>query len=237
MLVEMLYSFRDIVIGPHLDERRNTPRVRCNIPLSCQTPEGAMVCSLKDLSTTGARLFSDQKSRKNGVVILSPPKGMGEASKAVRGKVAWVRPNRGGYLLGIKFTTAPAGWVSTVLREMGLATAPPTQQRKFVRVPGDMNVKLQSQGIEKVVRLRDLSIGGALLSGREKLGRDQAVRITLPGESDIPELQLLAKACGCKKSPKLDGFDLSIKFTEMSAKQRKTLVKHLSYLVRRSLSQ
>ena len=61
MLVEMLYNFRDIVMGPHLDDRRSTPRVRCNIPVSCQTAEGAMVCTLKDLGTgpdgiTGAEL-------------------------------------------------------------------------------------------------------------------------------------------------------------------------------------
>lgn len=237
MLVEMLYNFRDIVMGPHLDDRRSTPRVRCNIPVSCQTAEGAMVCTLKDLSSSGARLFSDQKSAKHRVVALAPPKGMGDTSKAVKGKVAWVRPARGGYLIGIKFTASPSGWVATVLRELGLSTNPPTQQRKFVRVPGDMNVKLQVQGLDKVVRLRDLSIGGALLTGRERLSRDQAVRLTLPSEADLPELEILSIACGCKKSGTTDNFDVSVKFTELSPKQRKALVKHLSYLMRRSLAQ
>ena len=236
MLVEMLYNFRDIVIGPNLDERRSTPRARCNIPLSCQLKDGAIVCTLKDLSSTGARLYSDQKASKNRVVILSPPKGMGESSKPMKGRVAWSRPSRGGYLIGIKFTVAPTGWVHTVLRELGLSAAPPTSQRKFVRVPGDMNVKFQAQGIDKIVRLQDLGIGGALLTGRDKLGPGQVVRLTLPPEADLPELQLLAATCGCKKSAVPDNFDLSVKFSELTAKQRKILVKHLSYLMRRSLS-
>jgi hypothetical protein len=236
MLVEMLYNFRDIVMGPQTDERRDTPRARCNIPLACQTAEGALVCTLKDLSSTGARLFSDQKRRKNRIVILSPPKGMGQSSKSMKGKVAWVRPVRGGYMMGIRFTVPPGGWVSTVLRELGLSGGAPTQQRKFVRIPGNMNVKLQAQGLEKVVRLQDLSIGGALLTGRERLARDQVVRVTLPAESDLPALELLAVACGCKKSRLEDNFDLSVKFAELQPKQRKVLVRHLSYLIRRSMS-
>ncbi len=237
MLMEMLYNFRDIVMGPHLDERRDTPRARCNIPISCQTSDAALVCTLKDLSSTGARLFSDQKCRKNRMVILSPPKGMGESSKAIKGKIAWIRPTRGGYLMGVKFHSAASGWVHAVLRELGLSTHVPKQQRKFVRVPGDMNVKLQAQGFEKSVRLRDLSIGGALLTARERLAKDQTVRVTLPAESDVPELQLLSVACGCKKSQIADSFDVSIKFAELSDKQRKVLVKHLSLLMRRSLAQ
>lgn len=235
MLVEMLYNFRSIVMGPNLDERRSTPRVLCNIPLSCQTASGAMVCTLKDLSSTGARVFTDQKAGKNQVVILSPPKGMGDSSRAMKGKVAWCRPVNRGYLIGIKFTIAAGGWVSTVLRDLGLSSNPPSQQRKFVRVPSDYNVKLEVQGAERMVRLKDLSIGGALLSGRERLARDQAVRITIPSHLDLPELQILAIACNCKKSPKTDNFDLSLKFAALEEQQRRGLVKHLTFLMRSSL--
>lgn len=238
MLMEMLYNFRDIVMGPNLDERRTTPRARCNIPLSCQTAEGALVCTLKDLSSTGARLFSDQKCRKGCLIKLAPPKGMDESAKnVVRGKVAWTRPTRGGHLIGVKFETSASGWVRTVLRELGLGDTAPTTQRKFVRVPGDMNVKLQTQGFEKPVRLRDLSIGGALLTTRDRLGKDQVARLTLPAESDVAELQLSCLACGCKKSTQSESFEVSLKFAELTDKQRKLLVKHLSLLMRRSLSQ
>lgn len=236
MLIEMLYNFRDIVMGPHLDERRTTPRARCNIPLSCQTAEGAMVCTLKDLSATGARLVSDQKCRKGVVIKLSPPKGMDEGAKnVVKAKVAWVRPTRGSYMMGVKFESAAGGWVRNVLREIGLGAAPPTQQRKFVRVPGDIMVKLQAQGFEKTARLRDLGIGGALLNVRERIGKGESVRVTLPAESDVPELQIPCLACGCKKSA-AETFDLSLRFLDLPDKQRKVLVKHLSLLMRRSLA-
>jgi hypothetical protein len=62
------------------------------------------------------------------------------------------------------------------------------------------------------------------------------VRITLPAESDIPELELLSVACGCKKSPQADLFDISVKFGELSPAQKKLLTKHLSYLIRRSMA-
>lgn len=234
MLMEMLYHFRDIVIGPNLDERRSTPRARCNIPLSCQTADGALVCTLRDLSSSGARLLTDQKCRRGAIIKLSPPKGMDEGAKnVVKAKIAWVRPIRGAYMMGVKFDSAGGGWVRTVLREIGLSPGAPTQQRKFVRVPGDINVRLQAQGFEKTVRLRDLGIGGALLSGRDHVSKDQSARLTLPAEMDVPELQLPCIACGCKKSG--DSFDISVKFVEVPSKQRKVLVKHLSLLMRRSL--
>lgn len=236
MLAELLYSFRDIVVGPNLDERRTTARVRCSIPISCLTKQAALVCTLKDLSSTGARIFSDQKARKNTIVQLSPPKGMGGNSGPMKGKVAWVRPSQGGYLMGLKFQSGPTGWVSTVLREMGLSTSPPTQQRKHVRVPGEMNVKLQTQGFDKTVLLRDLSIGGALLTAKDQVADDQTVRLTIPAEADLPELVILSVACGCKKAHSGSGFDVSIRFPELSVKQKKILVKHLSYLIRRSMS-
>lgn len=237
MLVDMLYSVRDIVVGPHLDERRNTPRARCNIPLSCQTPDGALVCSLRDISVRGARLFSDQKPRKGTVIVLAPPKGMGDSTAPVKGKVAWVRPFQGGYLMGIKFQAGPAGWVAVVLPELGLSHHVPTQQRKYVRVPGDLKVKLRTQGFEKTLRLRDLSVGGALLTGRERVSVGQAVRLTLPSEADLPELEIVSATCDCNPSKVQGCFDISVKFAELQPKQKKALVKHLSYLLRRAAGQ
>ena len=234
MLVELLYGFRDIIVGPNLSERRVTPRAICNIHLSCQASDGATVCTLKDLSSTGARILSDRKFAKKRVLLLAPPKGMGESSKSVKTHVAWCRSTREGYLIGLRFPSNPNGWVLTVLRELGLTTHVPTQQRKFVRVPSDLNVKFQSQGFEKSVRLRDLSIGGALLGVRERVPDGEAVRLVLPAESDLPEIPLLGAACGCKPAP--HGYDLAIRFADLNDKQRKVLVKYLSYLMRRSLS-
>ncbi len=235
MFVELLYNFRDIITGPNLSERRITPRALCNIPLSCQASDGATLCTLKDLSSTGARILSDRKFARKRVLLLAPPKGMGESSKSVKTQVAWCRSTREGYLIGLRFpTSGPSGWILTLLRELGLTTQVPTQQRKFVRVPSDLNVKFQSQGFEKSVRLQDLSIGGALLRVRDKVPDGEAVRMILPAESDLPELPLLAVSCGCK--PSSSGYDLALKFADLNDKQRKVIVKYLSFLMRRSLA-
>lgn len=233
MLAELLYSFRDIVVGPNLDERRVTPRARCNIPLSCQASDGATICTLKDLSSTGARILCDRKFAKKRVLMLAPPKGMGNGSRSVKTQVAWCRSTRDGYLVGLRFSGSAGGWVLPVLKELGLSLTVPTTQRRFVRVPGDMNVKLQTQGFEKVVRMRDLSIGGALLVGRDQIANGQAVRLLLPAELDLPELQLLASTCGCRSCK--EGYELSLKFADINDKQKKILVKYLSYLMRRAL--
>lgn len=232
MLVELLHSFRDIVIGPNLDERRVTPRARCNIPLSCQASDGATICSLKDLSSTGARILSDRKFSRKRILLLAPPKGMGTNTRPIKTQVAWCRSTREGYMIGLRFQGAASGWALTVLKELGLSTSVPTTQRKFVRVPGDMKVKLQAQGFERVALLQDLSIGGALLICRDQLPKDEVVRLLLPAEMDLPGLQLLAAACGCR--PCENGYEISLKFADLADKQKKVLVKYLSYLMRRS---
>lgn len=233
MLAEIFYNFRDIIIGPNLDERRVTPRARCSIPLSAQTSDGATVCTLKDLSSTGARILSDKKFAKKRILMLAPPKGMGADARPVKTQVAWCRSTAEGHLVGLRFASGVGGWVLTVLKELGLSPTVPTTQRKFVRVPGDMNVKLQAHGFEKSVRLQDLSIGGALLVTREQLGCSLPVRLVLPAESDLPELQLAASVGGCR--PSKEGYELSVKFSEPNDKQKKLLVKYLSYLMRRAL--
>lgn len=165
--------------------------------------------------------------------MLAPPKGMGNGSRSVKTQVAWCRSTRDGYLVGLRFSGSAGGWVLPVLKELGLSLTVPTTQRRFVRVPGDMNVKLQTQGFEKVVRMRDLSIGGALLVGRDQIANGQAVRLLLPAELDLPELQLLASTCGCRSCK--EGYELSLKFADINDKQKKILVKYLSYLMRRAL--
>lgn len=232
MLAELLHSFRDIVIGPNLDERRVTPRARCNIALSCQASDGATVCSLKDLSSTGARILSDRKFSRKRILLLAPPKGMGANARPLKTQVAWCRSTREGYLVGLRFQGAASGWALTILRELGLSPSIPTTQRRFVRVPGDMKVKLQAQGFEKIVLLQDLSIGGALLVCRDQLPKAEAVRLLLPTEMDLPGLQLLAATCGCRSGE--NGYEISVKFADMTDKQKKVLVKYLSYLMRRS---
>lgn len=236
ILAELFYNFKDIVMGPNIDERRLIPRARCSIALSCQTPDGAIVCILKDLSTKGARILTDQNCRKGLPILLVAPKGSGEQAKAVKGKVAWSRSTRDGYLIGIQFNSPPDSWVTKVLRELGLTSTVPTQQRKFVRVPGDTVVEIFAQGFTKKANLRDLSIGGALVHGDDKFLADLPVRLTIPASAGVVELELSGRARTCRKQTNTSGYQTSIKFDVLSPSQRKQLVKHLSHLMRRSLS-
>lgn len=236
MLRELLYNFRDIVMGPHLDERRSIARARCSLSLSCQTPDGARVCILKDISVQGARLLTDQRWRRGLKVTIMPPKGMGGQEKGLKAKVAWARPVRGEYQVGLKFLSGPSGsWVSKILRELGLSTQIPRQRRKWIRVPGDVKIRYSAHGFDKSALLQDLSIGGALLTCNDRVSKNIPIRLSLPAGNDVPALDLPGKTCSCKKSEG-GAFDVSVEFDDLQPKQRKVLVKHLSDLMRRALS-
>lgn len=235
MLRELFYNFRDIVMGPHLDERRVIARARCSLSLSCHTPDGARVGILKDLSVQGARLLVDEKWRKGLPVTIMPPKGMTGEKKGIKAKVAWARPVHGEYQVGLKFTSQTSGsWVAKVLRELGLGTRIPTQRRKWIRVPGDQKITFSAHGFDKDALLQDLSIGGALITSKDRLAKGVPLRISLPAGADVPAMYLPGKTCSCKKTES-GAYELSIQFDDMSAKQKKILVRHLSELMTRAL--
>ncbi len=235
LLNELFYNFKDIVMGPNLDDRRLTARARCSIALSCQTPDGAIVCILKDLSVTGARILTDQNCRKGLPILLVAPKGSGEQAKAVKGQVAWSRLTRDGYLIGVQFGATQNSWVRNVLRELGLTSAVPTQQRKFVRVPGDIVIEICAPGFTKNANLRDLSIGGALIEGEDNFLTDLPLRLTFPAFSRVPKLEISGRVRSCKKRTEGSRYQTSIKFETLSPDQRKRLIKHLSQLMKHSL--
>lgn len=236
VLSELLYHFRDIVIGPHLDERRATARARCNLAVSCQTPSGARVGVLKDISVQGARLLTDEKWKKGTTVTLMPPKGLGGEKGGLKAAVAWSRPVHGEYQVGLKFRSQVKGtWVGKLLHELGLSSAIPRQRRQWIRVPSDTRVNYSAHGSQRDALLTDISVGGALISSKELLSRGAQVRLDIPASNEAPALTVTGRCCGCKKS-EAGAYDVSIQFDDLDAKQRKTLVKHLSELMRRALA-
>lgn len=236
MLADIIHSFKDIVFGPQLDERRNTARARSNFPLSCQTSKGALVARLRDLSESGARLLTDQRVGKGTVVILVPPKGMALDSKGTKAKVVWCRKIGADYQLGLKFQMKAErnDWVSELLRELGLRSTAPTQRRKHVRVTGKRSLTLTVRGTSHPAELEDLSAGGALLLVSERFALDTPVQLTINATAALPELQLVGKvkSCGSRKDGRVN---LSLSFEAPSAVEQKALAKHLSDLMRASL--
>jgi PilZ domain-containing protein len=232
MFWEILYNVRDFVVGPNIDERRQVPRARCEISLSCDTKRGARSCSLRDLSACGARLSTERRWRKGMKVQLMPPKGLDQHNgKGLDAVVMWSRPVLGQYQVGLKFANKANGtWVGDVLEELGLSSAIPEQRRVHVRFPGNYELKYIVHGAERKGILKNLSLGGALLCTKQKLTENTPIQIFLPEREQAPELHLIGTTCGGKESD-AGGFDVPIRFGVLRADQKKGLLKHLSELM------
>ena len=237
MFWEILYNVRDFVVGPNIDERRQVPRARCDISLSCQTKRGDRTCSLRDLSACGARLSTERRWRKGMKVQLMPPKGLdGKSGKGLDAVVMWSRPVLGQYQVGLKFENKAIGtWVGDVLEELGLSSAIPQQRRLHVRFPGNYELKYIVHGAERKGILRNLSLGGALLATKQKITDNTPIQIFLPEGEQTPELHLIGTTCGGKSSDS-GGFDVPVRFGVLRPEQKKGLLKHLTELMNQARS-
>jgi hypothetical protein len=230
MFMDLIYGVRDFFMGPSIDEKRLVVRVRCDVSVGCQTQQGGRVCALKDLSALGARLATDDNWRKGMKVQLMPPKGMEGENKPIKAVVMWSRPMSGKYQVGLKFQAkAQRTWVGVMLKELGLSTNIPKQQRKFIRFPSNYAVKYTVHGGEKAAVLKNLSMGGALLSTSSRLARDVPVQLYLPASKLAPALRVVGRVCGMKQLQ--SSFEIPIQFDSLSSEQEKGLLKHLKTLM------
>jgi PilZ domain-containing protein len=222
---------RDFFVGPAVDEKRQVVRVRCEMLLSCRTQEGARICTLNDLSCLGARLSTDASWRKGMKVQLMPPKSMEVDAKGVHAVVVWSRPRGGRHQVGIKFRAkAQNTWVGKLLKELGLSNSVPRQRRKYVRFPSNFAVKFTLHGAEKAAVLKNLSLGGALLSTSVRLNGNVPIQLFIPAAQLAPEVQLIGKVRGSKQLQS-GGFEVPIQFDGLNPEQEKGLLKHLKGLM------
>lgn len=238
MIQDLIANVKGLFVGPHLDERRGAARALCEIHISCQTRQGAILASLRDLSRDGARVLLDKKLSKGTVVLLVPPKGMGgQKAVAVKSKVMWSRKVAAGYQTGLLFNSPgqTGTWTTQLLRELGLSSSPPNQRRKFIRVPAGLGVKISVRGKKFDSKLEDLSLGGALVSSLQLQPPESPATLIIKAYSGIPEVELHGLVKSSKPNKKLGGYSLSIKFDSLTGPQRKILVKHLSELMKTTL--
>ena len=234
MLADLLSMVQSIVMKPNLEDNRSRPRARCHVPVSCQTPNGAVVCTLKDISTHGARVLTDVKMSKNSDVLLLPPKGSSEKDKPVKCKAVWSRRYHGEYFVGLKFRAPNSeNWVKALLRELGMSLTVPTQRRKFVRFPTEMRVKLRMFNKSVDTKLLDLSMGGALVEVPSTISSESKVTLDLPTHRKASSVNLPCIATKTRSSK--DGkLHCSLQFESLASEERGKLVKHLNALFRQN---
>lgn len=234
MLSDLLSKVQSLVFKPNLDDNRTRPRARCQIPISCQTKEGAMACTLRDLSTHGARIQTDRKLAKGLDILLLPPKGSSEKDKAVKAKVMWSRKYRGRYYIGMKFSRPGSeSWIKSLLQELGLSTSVPNQRRKFVRFNTEMPAQLRVYGNATQAKVLDLSMGGALVKSSKTINNGAKVGLDLAGYGSTKSLSLSCSTVKSQKHP--DGsYRCSLQFDNPSQEQRALLVQRLNFLFRKS---
>ena len=179
----------------------------------------------------GARLATDANWRKGMKVQLMPPKSMQGENKGIQAEVVWSRPRGGEYQVGIKFRSkAQRTWVGELLKELGVSTSIPRQRRKYVRFPSNFAVKYVLHGAEKAAVLKNLSLGGALLSTSARLNGNVPIQLFIPAAKAAPDVQLIGKVCGAKELNS-GGFEIPIQFEGLNPQQEKGLLKHLKQLM------
>ena len=234
MIGNLVSKIQALVVGPSLADKRAQARAKCEIPVSCQTKSGAIVCSLKDLSLRGAQLETNSKLARGSEVLLLPPKGSDSSDKAVKSKVVWSKRYRGQYFAGLRFQDGRSGgWVQKLLRELGLSVRAPSQRRRLIRFPSEMKAKalIHSKFID--VEILDLSLGGANIASPEPFTKDISVGLNIP---KIPGCEALSFSCNTIQSRRVSPsvHHISVRFNKLSKTDKNLLIKRLNLLLRKS---
>ncbi len=192
-LVRQLWqTLRSIRSEPHpVEERRTVPRLVCEIPVVMLEGKGARGGQITDVGLFGLSLEEPENLPAGTKIRLLLAHD--ESLEEVACKVRWCRKIKNGFLCGLKYHQDPISlsrsWVCTLLRELGYDLDHLQQRRHYIRVKTRIPAKMG--GMDGQVR--DLGVGGALVSADQPLDTDSEVVLSLGPHDELPAMNLLAE--------------------------------------------
>lgn len=205
--------------GTPTDERRDTIRLGCRIPVLLKMKSKMMEVKVINASLTGLCIELESSVKPKTKITLHRD----EFGDAISAKVLWCRGQRGSakYQAGVLYLSDSEelknSWIKPALKQLGFTVGRIGEKRKLLRVPGRYRCFLKSMAGETYANgeLTNLSIGGALVESDVELPLKLKIRIKTDPVGGLDALTGVAEVRTCKKNPKTRNYCCGLRFLEI----------------------
>lgn len=245
-LIEGIKSFIG-VNQPTGDETRDRARVLCRYAVDCATAPGAVPfrAQVVDVSRSGMRLEgTGQVAKGDKLYIAYVPPVTSEAVPAnepVEVEVMWSRKRShdGKILTGVRYCSqeqTSRSWVNSVLEEVGLsADGGGSQRRRHIRLATALRAELRERDTGQHIaegKVANLSVGGTLVQTEQQVEEGSQVLVLVSPYNNFPIFSVPAKVMSVRYDPDEGQTFVSLQFTNVSARQVKTLKRFMFNLLK-----
>ena len=205
--------------GTPTDERRDTIRLGCRIPVLSKVKTSMVEVLVVNASLTGLCIEMEKPMKPKTKLNLHRD----EFGDPVVAKVVWCRGVRGAakYQAGLIYLSDKEAlkdsWIKPALKQLGFTVGRIGEKRKLLRVPGRYRCFLKSMAGETYAKgeLTNLSIGGCLVESEVELPLKLKIRIKTDPVGGLEALTGIAEVRSCKKNPRTRNYCCGLRFTEI----------------------
>ena len=220
--------FRDLInliapgYGTPIDERRDTVRLNCRIPVRLKYKKVSAEAIVVNASLTGLRLETEKKVGTRTVIrILREDFG-----DEVEAKVIWCRARRGNnrFQLGVKYASDPrklrSSWIKPALKQLGFSSGRIGEKRALIRVPGSLRCFLKNSSGEtySAGTLLNLSLGGALVESDVELPKGFELRLKTDPLGRLGIIESEVEVMNCHKDAQTRKYMCGLRFLNADEK-------------------
>lgn len=221
--------------GTPTDERRDTIRLGCRIPVLAKNKSSMVEVMVVNASLTGLCIEMEKPMKPRAKLTLHRD----DHGTPVQAKVVWCRALRGSdkYQAGLAYLSdkeeLKTSWIKPALKQLGFTVGRIGEKRKLLRVPGRYRCFLKSMAGETYAKgeLTNLSIGGCLVESEVELPLKLKIRIKTDPVGGLDALIGVAEVRSCKKNPKTRQYCCGLRFLEIDEalvkRHMATMMSHL----------
>lgn len=205
--------------GTPTDERRDTIRLGCRIPVLAKVKTAMIEVNVVNASLTGLCLELEKPIKPRTKLTLHRD----EFGEAVHAKVVWCRGLRASarYQAGVTYLSdkeaLKSSWIKPALKQLGFTVGRIGEKRKLLRVPGRYRCFLKSLEGETYAsgELTNLSIGGCLVESEVELPLKLKIRIKTDPVGGLEALTGVAEVRSCKKNAQSRNYCSGLRFVDI----------------------
>ena len=232
---------------PTGDEVRDRARVLCRYPVDCSTAPGEVPfrAQVVDVSRSGLRLEGVGNLSKGDKLYIAYVTYEGSEqlgnNQPVEVEVMWSRkrPHDGERLAGVRYSSmeqVSRSWVNYVLEEVGLSIEKTgSQRRKHIRLATALRAEIRDNQTGQHIaegKVANLSVGGTLVQTEQQVDEGQNVLVLVSPYDNFPIFSVPAKVMSVRYDPDEGQTFVSLQFTNVNARQLKTLKRFMFNLLK-----
>jgi hypothetical protein len=219
-----------------LKNRRNRPRIVCDIVVSCLDESGNWQAKVADIGIQGLRLTVGKPMKPGSSLLVSALPGTADEGRPdLRCVVAWCRRIGAGEMAaGLRYDDKPENIASSWVQYLLVKRHYPSFERQDRRVEAGLPVEIRQKGKEGTIPgiLLDLSLGGAKIRVERDLTQDAPLLIRFGGgASKLNPVKLQAQVVARSQTHGREGEIYSIKFFPADGSEKRRLRRVLMTLL------